>query len=65
MPNNDRVPNMKQAMSFTARAVSVPCPYCGQENPDLLGDPRGKEGECGSCGKTFGISEDAEPVIEA
>ena len=31
----------------------------------LLGDPRGKEAECDSCDKTFGISEEAEPVIEA
>ena len=55
---------MKQAVTFTARAERVECPHCGFINRELLGDPRGKEATCDSCNAVFGIAEDAEPIVE-
>lgn len=57
-------PGTNVAKAFTARAESVDCPKCGLTNHNLLGDPRGKEGDCDGCDQRFYIAVDAEAVIE-
>ena len=62
--SNDKPESYPEAICFVARAESVKCPVCQHINDSLLGDPRGKECECGGCGIRFKISAEAEPEIE-
>jgi len=53
-----------EAIEFKARAESVKCPHCGKWNDGLLGDPRGREADCDSCGQHFHISHEANMIVD-
>lgn len=56
------LPNV--VFTYRAKAYSVECPKCDFELTGLFCNPCGTSVECGECGNTFSVSENAEAVID-